>query len=63
MPKKVVEFINANEAVTTMLRVVASNRAVPKEKPKAAPTKKISIEDLEDRSRSPLQFLKRLFAH
>lgn len=58
---KAIEFINANEEVSKMLRTVASNRAIPKTTENAATIKTISISDLETAAK-PLSFLKRLFA-
>lgn len=60
--QKTVEFMNANDEVAKMLRTVASNRAVPKTKEDTSAIKTISIEDLES-PRSPLSFLRRLFAN
>lgn len=60
--QKIVEFVNANDEVARMLRTVASNRAVPKTKEDTSAIKTISIEDLEA-PRSPLSFLRRLFAN
>ena len=60
--QKMVEFMNANDEVAKMLRTVASNRAVPKTKEDTSAIKTISIEDLET-PRSPLSFLRRLFAN
>jgi anti-anti-sigma regulatory factor len=59
--KQEVEFTNANDEVSQMLRTVASNRAMPKQSAQATPLKTVSINDLE--SSSPLSFLRRLFAH
>jgi len=60
--KQEIEFINANDEVSQMLRTVASNRAVPKKPSEAMPIKTVSIGDLEAPS-SPLSFFRRLFAH
>lgn len=45
-PKKIVEFINPNQSVATMLRTVAANRAVPKKRAALPAIKKVSIEEL-----------------
>jgi anti-anti-sigma regulatory factor len=60
--QKSVELINTNEEVTKMLRIVASNRAVPKTKEDSSAIKTISIEDIKTPSTS-LRFLRRLFAN
>jgi len=60
--KQEIEFVNANDEVSQMLRTVASNRAVPKAPAEATQIKTVSISDLETPS-SPLDFLRRLFAH
>lgn len=59
--QKTIEFTNTNEEVAKMLRTVASNRAVPKTSENTADIKTVSINDLET-TRSPLKFLRSLFA-
>lgn len=44
--KKDISFINTNEDVTNMLRIVAANRIVPKKKKPNFNPEKISIKDL-----------------
>ena len=61
-PKKTIEFINPNEEVTHMLRIVASNPAVPKAAPDTSSMETVSIDDLE-LSRFPFRWFKRLFAN
>jgi hypothetical protein len=60
-PKKTVDFINANDTVSAMLRVVASNRAVPLKKPVFTNIENISVADLE--KPSLWHFVRRIFAH
>jgi hypothetical protein len=60
--KRTIELTNTNEEVTKMLRVVASNRAVPKTKEKSVEIESISIDELQTPF-APLRFLKRLFAN
>lgn len=60
--KRTIELTNTSEEVTKMLRVVASNRAVPKTKEKSIEIETISIEELQT-SFAPFRFLKRLFVN
>lgn len=60
--KKTIELTNASDEVTKMLRVVASNRAVPKVKKNSSEIETISIEELQTPF-APLRFLRRLFAN
>lgn len=60
--KKTIEFINAKEEVANMLRIVASNRAIPKATEDTSSIKTVSIGDLEAPA-SSLSFVRRLFAH
>lgn len=46
-PKKIVEFVHPNESVTMMLRTVAANRAVPKERVPLPAIKRVLIEELK----------------
>lgn len=61
-PKVQVEFQNTNEEVAKMLRVVASNRAVPKEPTEPAEIKAVSINELTQDKPTFLGFFRRLFA-
>jgi hypothetical protein len=46
-PKKTIEFTNANDTVATMIRVVASNRAMPLKRPILTNINTVSVTDLE----------------
>jgi hypothetical protein len=57
-----VDFQNTSGDVAKMLRVVASNRAVPKKPTASADIKAVSIDELTHDKPTPLGFFRRLFA-
>lgn len=61
--KREIYFINTSESVAKMLRVVAANRAVPKETTPADDIKTVAIDELTRQRPSVLGFFRRLFAH
>lgn len=60
-PKIQVEFQNTSGDVAKMLRVVASNRAVPQQSIESAEIKAVSIDELTHDKPAPLGFFRRLF--
>lgn len=61
-PKIQVEFQNTSGDVAKMLRVVASNRAVPQQPIESAEIKAVSIDELTQDKPTSLGFFRRLFA-
>ncbi len=61
-PKVQVEFQDTSGDVAKMLRVVASNRAVPKEPTEPTEIKAVSINELTQEKPTFLGFFRRLFA-